>query len=238
MEGLMLHAGACRIGRQDLPALPTPEATDTHKPIPHHQLVEATVESLAYRQLEVLKDEYAVSPDGMRLFGFLALNLEHAGIRLALGIRNSHDKSFSLGITVGYRVFVCDNLAFHGEFMPVTKKHTKHLDVIDVVNGAVDKAQRHFDPMKRQIDAWRSHSLPDSQAKNVIYDAFIIGGLDAPARLAAKVHDHYFNPRHEEFSARTMWSLSNAFTETFKSLDPIPQFKAAAALGKFLAAVR
>ena len=34
-----------------------------------------------------------------------------------------------------------------------------------------------------------------------------------------------------------MWSLSNAFTETFKSLDPIPQFKAAAALGKFLAAV-
>src|SRR6266849_5179295 len=131
MEGLVLHAGATSIGRQDLLALPTPEATATHKPIPHHRLVEAMVESLAYRRLEVVKDEYAVSSDGMRLFGFLALNLEHGGIRLALGIRNSHDKSFSLGITVGYRVFVCDNLAFHGDFMPVTKKHTKHLDVID-----------------------------------------------------------------------------------------------------------
>jgi hypothetical protein len=238
MQGLMLHAGAQRIGRQDLLSLTTPEATDTHKPIPHHQLVEAMVESLAYRRVDVVSDEYAVSPDGMRLFGFLALNLEHAGIRLALGIRNSHDKSFSLGITVGYRVFVCDNLAFHGEFMPVTKKHTKHLDVIDVVNGAVDKAQRHFEPMKRQIDVWRGYSLPDSRARNVIYDAFITGELDAPARLAAKVHEHYFNPQHEEFAARTMWSLSNAFTETFKCLEPIPQFKAAAALGTFLAAVR
>src|SRR5580704_18734639 len=87
MQGLVLHAGAGRSGRQELPALPTPDATDTHKPIPHHELVQALIESLAYRQLDVVKDEYAISPDGMRLFGFLALNLEHAGIRLALGIR-------------------------------------------------------------------------------------------------------------------------------------------------------
>ena len=31
-----------------------------------------------------------------------------------------------------------------------------------------------------------------------------------------------------------MWSLSNAFTSTFKTLDPIPQFKATAKLGEFL----
>lgn len=238
MQGLVVHAGASRIGRQELPGLPVPDSTETHKPIPHHRLVEALIESLAYRRLEVIQDEYAVSPDGMRLFGFLALNLEHAGIRLALGIRNSHDKSFSLGITVGYRVFVCDNLAFHGDFMPVTKKHTKRLDVIDVVNGAVDKAQRHFEPMKRQIDIWREHDLPDSRARSVIYDAFIAGELAVPARLAADVHANYFEPKHEEFKARTMWSLSNAFTETFKGLDSIPRFRATAALGKFLAAGR
>ena len=32
-----------------------------------------------------------------------------------------------------------------------------------------------------------------------------------------------------------MWSLSNAFTESFKALEPIPQFRATAALGTFLA---
>ena len=129
------------------------------------------------------------------------------------------------------------NLAFHGDFMPVTKKHTKHLDIIDVVNGAVDKAQRHFEPMKVRIDAWRDFSLSDMRAKEVIYNAFIVGDLDAPKHMAARVHGHYFNPPYVEFEPRTMWSLSNAFTEAFKALDPIPQFKATAALGKYLAAV-
>jgi len=238
MEGLMLHAGAQRIGRQDLVSLSTPAATDTHKPIPHQRLVEALVESLAYRKLEVVKDEYAISPDGMRFFGFIALNLEHEGIRLALGIRNSHDKSFSLGITVGYRVFVCDNLAFHGEFMPIAKKHTKHLDIVEVVNGAVDKAQRHFEPMTAQVDAWRNYSLPTVRAKEIIYDAFTAGSLAAPTRLLSSVHRHYFEPKHSDFEPRTLWSLSNAFTETFKSLDPIPQFRAAASLGEYLAGMR
>jgi hypothetical protein len=43
------------------------------------------------------------------------------------------------------------------------------------------------------------------------------------------------NPEHEEFRARTMWSLSNAFTSAFKSLDPVPQLRATAKLAPFLA---
>ena len=42
------------------------------------------------------------------------------------------------------------------------------------------------------------------------------------------------NPQHEEFESRTMWSLSNAFTSAFQELDPIPQFRATAKLGRFL----
>jgi hypothetical protein len=34
-----------------------------------------------------------------------------------------------------------------------------------------------------------------------------------------------------------MWSLSTAFTSAFKELDPIPQFRAPAKLGRFLDAV-
>jgi hypothetical protein len=33
-----------------------------------------------------------------------------------------------------------------------------------------------------------------------------------------------------------MWSLSNAFTSSFKELDPIPQYKAAGKLAGFLRA--
>jgi hypothetical protein len=48
------------------------------------------------------------------------------------------------------------------------------------------------------------------------------------------VHDLYFEPKYEQFRPRTIWSLSNAFTSSFKELEPIPQFKATAKLGEFL----
>jgi len=58
-----------------------------------------------------------------------------------------------------------------------------------------------------------------------------------PQHLAQRVHESYFNPQHEEFQPRTMWSLSNALTSAFKELDPIPQFRATAKLGSFLEAI-
>jgi hypothetical protein len=61
-------------------------------------------------------------------------------------------------------------------------------------------------------------------ARLVIYRAFIEAELEVPRHLARAVHKHYFNPQHEEFAPYTLWSLSNAFTSSFKELDPIPQY--------------
>lgn len=235
IAGLISHCGTELVGRQDLVLLETPEGTDTHKPIPHAALVRAVIETLGFRQLRVVEDQYAVSPDGMRMFGVLALDIVENGVRVSIGLRNSHDKSFALGITVGYRVFVCDNLAFHGDFQTVTRKHSKNLVLNDVLAVAVDRMQRNFAPMLNQVNAWKEHDLPDAAAKLVIYRAFIEEGLEAPKHLADDVHRHYFEPEHEEFRPRTMWSLSNAFTSAFKDLDPIPRFKATARLAPFLA---
>ena len=66
-------------------------------------------------------------------------------------------------------------------------------------------------------------------------DAFVAGQLQAPKKLASRVHDHYFHPKHPEFEPRTMWSLSNAFTSAFGELDPVPRFRATAKLAPFLA---
>jgi hypothetical protein len=235
VPGLVAHCGAEFLGRQDLLALQTPVATSTHVPIPHAGFVEALIQSLGFRNLEVIADQYAVTPDGMRMFGVLILSLEHEGVRVLIGIRNSHDRSLSLGITIGYRVFVCDNTAFHGDFQTVTKKHSKNLVLEDVLAVAVDRMQRHFDPMLRQVDVWRERSLPDATAKLLIYQAFIEDGLDVARHLVRTVHRHYFEPEHDEFKARTMWSLSNAFTSAFKELDPVPRLRATAKLAPFLA---
>jgi len=88
--------------------------------------------------------------------------------------------------------------------------------------------------MKKQVEAWKGTRIPDESAKLVIYGAFVQGELDVPKHLTQRVHDLYFNPQIEEFAPRTTWSLSNAFTNAFKDLDPIPQFRATAKLASFL----
>ena len=119
-------------------------------------------------------------------------------------------------------------------FTPVLAKHTKNLSLVDILAAGVDRMQRNFDPMRKQVEAWTGTRLPDESAKLVIYRAFVDGELDVPKHLARRVHDLYFNPQIEEFAPRTTWSLSNAFTSTFKELDPIPQFRATAKLASFL----
>ena len=122
-------------------------------------------------------------------------------------------------------------------FTPVLAKHTKHLSLVDILPVGVDRMQRNFDPMRKQVEAWKGTRLPDESAKLVIYRAFVEGELDVPKHLARRVHDLYFNPQIEEFAPRTTGSLSNAFTSTFKEVDPIPQFRATAKLGAFLEGV-
>ena len=223
------------IPRETLALVPTPPSTATHQPIPHHEVVQALIETLGFRHIGVVQDEYAVSPDGMKMFGVLDLEtLMVPGCRFAIGIRNSHDKSMRLALTVGARVLVCMNMAFHGDFQPLLAKHSKGFSLVDAVSVGVDRMQRNFEPMRKQVEAWRQSELTDVTARIIIYQAFIEGELDVPRHLARRVHDFYFQPQYEDFRPRTLWSLSNAFTSAFKELDPIPQFKATAKLGDFL----
>jgi hypothetical protein len=108
--------------------------------------------------------------------------------------------------------------------------------LIDCVSVGVDRMQRNFEPVRKQIEVWQRSELTDIIARVVIYEEFVEGRLEAPKHLARTVHGLYFEPKYEEFRSRTIWSLSNAFTSAFKELDPIPQFKATAKQGEFLEA--
>jgi len=115
----------------------------------------------------------------------------------------------------------------------VLAKHSKSFSLIDCISVGVDRMQRNFEPMRKQVEMWQRSELTHVSVNVVIYEAFVEGRLEAPKHLARTVHDLYFEPEYEEFRPRTIWSLSNAFTSAFKKLDPIPQFKAAAKLGEF-----
>jgi hypothetical protein len=47
--GTLVAGPLPKIGRRELEQIPVPEATLTHKPVPHHVIVEALVETLSFR---------------------------------------------------------------------------------------------------------------------------------------------------------------------------------------------
>jgi hypothetical protein len=221
-----------KISREDLEFLPVPESTDTFQPIAHKDLVDTIDEALSLRRFQITRSEFAASPDGMKLFGLLEINAAFEGVRFAIGLRNANDKSMRLGMVAGYRVEICDNMMFKGNFNPLLAKHTRGLDLVESVSIGVDRIHRGFEPLKRSIETKRLTEISDDEARVLIYQAFIEEKF--PISLIKSVHKNYFEPGWEDFRERTLWSLENAFTESFKGLNPLTQYKTTAKLGRFI----
>lgn len=230
---LLSHVNTSKVTRIELAQIPTPEATDTFKPIGHYQLIQAVEEALAFRHISIVKDEYAVSRDGMKLFGLLELNADYEGIRFAIGLRNANDKSMRLGMVAGYRVFVCDNMSLSGDFKPLLAKHTKNFDLVESLSTGIDRIQRGWEPLREQIEFKRKYVLNGVEAQSLIYRAFMQQKF--PVKLMRTVHQEFFiKPSYDEFREQNVFSLENAFTTAFKQLRPVQQYQATAKLGKFL----
>jgi hypothetical protein len=230
---LISGATTMLINREALKYLPVPPSTDTFQPIPHHELVEQIHECLSFRRLSVAREEFAVSPDGMKLFGLLELNVEYSGVRFAIGMRNANDKSMRIGLVAGYRVMVCENKMLTGDFNPLLAKHSKNFNLLDALSVGVDRIQRNIGKVKSDIELKKQKLLDNRTAQKFIYDAFM--NRKMPVSLMRSVHRQFFEqPVYEEFDNRSLWSLENAFTHAFKKLKPVKQFEASAKLGKLI----
>jgi len=217
MSGLILHAGANVATEADVALVPTPDATDTWQPIPHVALLNSVRRAVEFNGFTVKQQTYGLWHDGARMFGVwtLSSSLMAPDYELAIGIRNSHDKTFPAGLAVGSRVFVCDNLAFSSEIV-VTRKHTRWImrDLDALVAGASGRIAEARQIQDLRIGAYKGTDLSDTQVHDVLVRS-------CEARVMAfsylpKVLAEYRAPRHEDFAPRTAWSLFNAYTEVLK----------------------
>ena len=85
-------------------------------------------------------------------------------------------------------LFVCSNMALSGVFTPVLAKHSKSFNLIDTLAVGVDRIQRNFEPMQRQVERWRGEQISDERAKLILYASFVDGELEAPRSLLPEVH--------------------------------------------------
>jgi hypothetical protein len=227
-----------KLTRQELALVPSPPSTLTHQVIPHVEIVNALEEQLGFRHIAIASEEYAVTKDGKNFFGVMTLDQGITGAQFALGVRNSHSKQFRLSIVVGMRIFVCSNLSFAGDFNIVLAKHSKNLNLKNAISIGIDEAQRGFEPMQLQVEAWKGIQVSDDQARLTIFRAFIEDQLDCPKHIAKEVWKQWREPAYDDFRPRTAYSLQNAFTSSFKLLDPVPLYKATADLGRFFQEVQ
>ena len=60
-----------------------------------------------------------------------------------IGLRNSHDKSFAVGLSAGISVTVCSNLAFGGTTV-IKRRHTSRIELTELVDVAMDELENEF----------------------------------------------------------------------------------------------
>lgn len=219
---LMVHAGGKYSTRDELSLVPVPEATESYTPVPHDQLAEtlSTIGRDILKGYTLEREQYALAREGNQIFGVLTFRGEHTEMGLSVGFRNSYDKSMAIGIAIGAKVFICDNLALTGD-ITVLKKHTTNVwaSLENVAISTLYRSQKNFMKIVEDAESLKSMNISDTGAFQ--YMGLLYGkGVLTPRQLPV-VKKEWLRPSHEDFQPRNIWSLYNACTVAMKSAPPV-----------------
>jgi hypothetical protein len=208
---LLLHCGAEHVSEEELRQIPVPPATKTWYPLGHAHVLDAVRDTLTDAGYEIRQQALSVTREGQRFFGTLDLTtpiLE--GVTLAVGIRNSVDKSFPIGFAVGSRVFVCDNLSFESEIV-VNRKHTRFGEerFMEGIATGVNLLNDHRVQQAQWFQDLRVRRLDTNEPEALIlraYEQDLIGARHLPLVL-----NEWRRPTFDH-GGETAWALWNTFT--------------------------
>jgi|TARA_R100001530_G_scaffold98641_2_gene68523 hypothetical protein len=195
-----------------------PTSTRSHVPIPHHEVWDLVQEEAKNFGFELGDPEFGTDKDHQRFFAFVdaQTDLIHPESKTFLALRNSHDKSFPVGLAIGKKVNVCNNLVFGGE-VTVKVKHTTNLfdRIKPRLATAVSKLRAVEEIGNNRIDWYKDYKIEDQQW----VDHFVCDAMRRNIITSDKIKpvlDQWDEPEYEDFSDRTLWSLNNAFTNVMK----------------------
>jgi hypothetical protein len=207
-----------------LASIKTPPPTETYAPVSHAELIQMVQDNAeAYLPGYVFKDEaHALSPTSGENYGNKAFSVltyaheEFDHIGLSIGIRNSYDQSMAMGVCMGAKVFVCDNLCFSGDIR-VSRKHTGEAtqDVLSLIRGAMSQAPTKHRSIEHDRLTMLDHEITNDMGYALMGVAYGRQILKPRQLLAA--HRAWDKPPQEDFEDRNLWSLYNALTEALKS---------------------
>lgn len=207
---LMLHAGAEPVDYDGLRQIALPDATESHVPIAHSAVVDMVKYSLGFYGHDIVGEHYGVTPDGMRFFGVLELQSQYGDYVDTVGLRNSNDKRFPIGISFGSKVFVCDNLAFNGDHV-IRRKHTANAkrDIVGLIAQVVEPLRAQREAQHNTFLSYRATPLIEEQVDHAVMQMYRQGIINL-TRIA-DVIEAYQEPPHD-WGGENVWRLFNATT--------------------------
>jgi len=234
---LVAHADSTKVSYDDLRNYDTPAATRYWKPVPHVELVDVLKSELANREILIVHEDYAVSGNGLKLFGTFDTSLElGSGIAASLGFRHANDKHISLQTVGGGRVFVCDNMMLSGDVTILKHKHTWNFSLRDLVQRGLDAWQKKRVNMIDSISRMQNTPLNDTTAQAILGKALYDGVTTFQTFKIA--YDLYFTravaqpEQYPDCAPRTAYGLHNAYTRALKESTPNVAFNTNIELGK------
>lgn len=208
---LMLHVNAKAVDYDALRQLETPAATPTHVPIPHFRVVDLVKTAAGMYGHEIIGEAHGITEDGARYFGLLSLRSPYTGYEDTVGLRNSHDKSFPIGIAFGSQVFVCSNLAFVSDHV-IRRRHTANAkrELPGLLMEIIEPLALQREHQAKKFDRYKHTLLTDERADHAVMNMFRQGIINVQ-RIPEVLHE-WDEPTFTEFDERNAWRMLNAAT--------------------------
>ena len=204
----------------ELESIEMPEATRSYVPVSHYDLA-MNIGSIGERVIdkELHSKHFGVARKGQHMFATYTYKNDEDEVGMSIGFRNSYDKSMSIGVCVGAKVFVCENLMMTGE-VTFMRKHTGN--ILDELNSLIFKvlykSDDKFTQLAKDKESMKEIPINNQRAWETMGVLFGKGIINTPQ--ISIMRKEWKNPSHQEFDDNSLWSLYNAGTESLKTCSP------------------
>ncbi|OGV68089.1 MAG: hypothetical protein A2283_18805 [Lentisphaerae bacterium RIFOXYA12_FULL_48_11] len=221
-------SGQNRVSLDELQRFQVPAQTESYVPLPHYDMAmnlqTVATDMFTPKGYVFVKGEYATARDGQRVFGVLQFKNGITDMGMAVGFRNSYDRSMSAGVVIGAQVFVCDNMCFRGE-ITVMRKHTKNIieGLQTELVAAIYSSVGNFELIHTELERLKTVEISDE------FGFRTLGSLAGNEVLTPTELNEAFRqwkePQYESFKPRTAYSLYNAVTCGLRDIAPHRTFQ-------------
>lgn len=149
----MKDVSETRVSEEIVRAEPRPAFTKSWHPFSHAEVLNSIGKACDNLKLKIVNREYSIRINS-KMFGVWEIAGKDKEFNFGIGIRNSIDKTHSVGLCACEKIFVCSNFVFQSYYEYVLfRKHTGSLELNEITFLA-QEALKALIPKFEQLRQW------------------------------------------------------------------------------------